>query len=104
MAAREWQSMILGLLDGVEKQLRPSAPKRARARLAEFRALAPAVRTTSDRRRYEVKLERFLQSAPYLRGAARRYLTPRAVAALHAATDAIKLASATLRKYRAQET
>ena len=96
--------MILGLIDGIERQLRSSTPKRARARLAEFRALVPTVRTTSDRRRYEVELEKLLQSASYFRGAAWRYLTPKAVAALHAATDVLKLASSVLRKYHAQGT
>ena len=104
MNAREWKRVILEILNGVERQLRPSAPKRARALLAEFRVRLSALRCSSDRRRYEVELEKFLESAPYLREAAWRYLTPKVVDALKTATEAAKLASSALAEYAARKT
>ena len=93
------------LIDGVELHVCASAPKNATRQLKEFRILLPRKRTATTRRRYESELEKFLQSAPYLRGAAWRYLTPRAAVALQRSAKAIKQADrilSSMKKHRAQ--
>src|SRR5205814_7532862 len=90
MNAREWTNCITDLIDGVEQHLCTSAPKGAHAQLREFRRRVSGVRTAQVRQRYERTLERFLQSAPYLRGAARRYLVPQAVALLKSSRETMK--------------
>jgi len=83
MNARKWKDAMGDLIDGVEKQLCASAPKTITKQLKEFRSLLGSQRTAAARQRFDSKLEEFLQSAPPLRGAAWRYLTPLANAALH---------------------
>jgi hypothetical protein len=88
--------MIVALIEGTEAKLCASAPKRAHAALLQFREDVAKVRTTADQKRYERRLERLLQSAPYFRAAATRYLTPGVIKAVKQATDAILAATVIL--------
>ena len=97
MNAREWKHGLLDLIDGVEQHVCASAPKSATTRLRQFRVLLPRARTPAARRLYERKLETFLQSAPYLRRAARRHLTPKAAAALKRSGKALEQADRLLK-------
>jgi hypothetical protein len=74
MNARQWKATMADLLKGVEANLRTSAPASVQTRLRDFRKQLAAVRTTESRARFERRLETYLQSAPYLRGAVRRYI------------------------------
>ena len=78
------------LIDGVEQQVSASAPKSATKQLKEFRSLLGRQRTAAARQHFESELEKFLQSAPHLRGAAWRHLTPMAVAALQRSAKALE--------------
>ena len=78
------------LIDGVELQVSASAPKSATKQLKDFRGLVGSQRTAAARQSFENKLEEFLQSAPYLRGAVWRHLTPLAVAALQRSAKTLK--------------
>jgi hypothetical protein len=89
MNAREWKDAMGDLIDGVEQQVSASAPKSA-TKLKEFRSLVSSQRTAAARQHFESKLEEFLQSAPHLRDAAWRHLTPIADAALQRSAKALK--------------
>ena len=100
MNAREWLKMIIDLIDGVEQHLCASAPKKAKEQLREFRKQSREARTAKAHALYERKLNRFLESAPYLRSAGRRYITPKVVDALTRATKALKEATCILKQFK----
>lgn len=75
MMTTSWKTTITELLDGVEAELCPSTPIRARAVLASYREAVDAAKSRTARRSLERTIDICIQSKPYYRAAARRYLT-----------------------------
>lgn len=74
MNRSQWKTLSEDLTRGVERELRASAPSKARIALREFRSRAKRCRLKRERRRFDRELEAFLQSTPYLRAATKRHL------------------------------
>jgi hypothetical protein len=70
----EWKSLIIGSIDGLERQLGSSASKRARSQLGELRECASKAATAKARKLCERRLDSLAESSPCFRGAARRYV------------------------------
>lgn len=75
MRVSEWKSIIVPLIDGLDAQLCPSAPRKAHTILKQFRTLALGAANARERKRIEKGLDLLVESTPYFRAAARRYLT-----------------------------
>jgi hypothetical protein len=88
-------------LDGVERQLRSSAPARTRLALNAFRVRLKAARIAGGRKRFEQELEGFIDKNLAVRGAAERYLSTIMVPAVEAANVALRRADKILRRARA---
>jgi hypothetical protein len=71
----EWKKIFVDALNGVERELCPSSPKRVRVAIADFRILLDSVSSIRARERFERDIETFLESESYLRAATRRYMT-----------------------------
>ena len=87
---------MIEMLAGVEECLCASSSKKTKAKLKEFYPAAGDASTAKKRKKYEVRLEQFLQSKPCLRGASRRYLAPKVTAALNKANRTLRAAEAIL--------
>jgi hypothetical protein len=74
MTSREWKDFIIGLIDGVERQLSSSTPKAARSQLAELRECAKKAKTARARKLCERRVDRLGESTPFFRGAVRRHI------------------------------
>ena len=86
MNERVWKATMREMVDGVARCLCASAPAAARAELSRARKTIEEARTAERRRRWERQFDALVESAPYFRGAAGRYLGPRIQTAV---TDAI---------------
>ena len=103
MKKNEWQLCMVDLISGTEKHLCFTAPKKDHMQLWEFRWQVTKARSAYARNQFEQRLEKFLQSAPHLRAAGKRYLAPRIVGALQAATKAAQKATVILKQSRKVE-
>ena len=83
---RKWQRAVLELLDGVEADLCPSAPKAARTALARLRLEVPK----GTQKATWPQVEALLESKPYYRAATRRYLGARVLTDLTEALEALR--------------
>ena len=72
--AEEWKNFAIGLIDGLERQLRSSAPKTARLQLAELRGCAIKASNAKARNSLKRKIDKLVESTPYFRGASRRVI------------------------------
>jgi hypothetical protein len=72
MTPRQWIDFTIGLIDRLERQLSPSAPKTARVQLAAVRVQASRSNTARARKSCEQRLDKLTESTPHFRGAARR--------------------------------
>lgn len=91
------------LLDGVERELGPSLRIKTRAALDAFRTRLNKARAAPSRKLFEKKLEAFLESEPFLQGAAKKYLRKKTLPALEAAVAALKRAQRFLTKGRTKK-
>ena len=78
------------LLDGIERELRSSAPARTRLALNAFRVRLRAARIAGGQKRFEQELERFIDADFAVRGAAERYISTIMAPAIEAANVALK--------------
>src|ERR1035437_9501985 len=74
MTNREWKHFMSGLLDSVERELHPDAPTEGREALRAFRGQLERKRVTEARKPYERKIDRLVESRPYLFAAAHRHI------------------------------
>jgi hypothetical protein len=74
MTSREWRNFASELIDGLERQLCSSAPKRAKLQLAELRECASKATTAKARKAWERRCDRLGESTPFFRGAVRRHI------------------------------
>ncbi len=100
MTSSEWKDVMDDLLDGVEREVRFSARAKIKSSLNEFRTRLKEILTIQQRRHFEKELEAFLQSKPFLRGAAERYVCKKLIPALESATEAMTKANRILTKWK----
>jgi hypothetical protein len=81
-----------GLLDGVERELRPSTPIKTKAALRTFRSRLGQRRVMQSRKPFERELEVFLQSSSILRAASRRHIRKKAPPIIFAVVATLKKA------------
>jgi hypothetical protein len=77
-----WKRDMRAFLDGVESELRPSAPATARAALQDFRDRLDHDKTARRRKGFWQDLDALLGRDPFLRAAAKRYLSKKMHSAL----------------------
>jgi hypothetical protein len=86
MKLSQWKITVQELIDGVQGEVGMQVPT-----LEEFRArLNDAAPVTEKRKSFEDEIETFLDSQPFLREAASRYLAKKASSAIETATAAMK--------------
>lgn len=73
-------------VDGLTAHLSASAPASARAQLAGIRVQVSAADNAARRRRCESRVNTLVESQPWFRGAAKRYLLPKVQQAMLEAT------------------
>jgi hypothetical protein len=100
IAHSEWKDMMKDFLDGVERELRPSASMKTKVALNVFRSRLNQEHTPRRRKHFEQELEAFFQSGPFLRAAAKRYLRKRIIPAIETAVALVKRAQPFLTKDR----
>ena len=98
MNAEEWKPFATEMVNGLERRLCISAPKKARAQLRQMRDDVNRARTSRLRKRWERKLDALVESAPWFRAAAKRYLSPLVKETLLDALRTLKRANLVLRK------
>jgi hypothetical protein len=86
-------------LDGIESELRPSPPTKAKATLQAFRKRVERDSVGHRRKRFEQELEAVLESDRFLRSAARRFLYKQMQSALKAAAKAQDEAERVLKQF-----
>ena len=74
MTPSEWKYFAIGIVDGLERHLCPSAPKMARLQLAQLREYVSKARTAKTRKLWERRCDRLAESTPFFRGATRRHI------------------------------
>jgi hypothetical protein len=74
MTNREWKHFISDLLDAVERELHPDTPTEDREALRAMRSILDRKRITEARKPYERKIDRLIESRPYLFAAAHRHI------------------------------
>jgi len=92
--------MMAYFLDGVERELGSPVSVKTKMALDAFRRQLSEGRIIRRHKRFEQELEIFLQSEPFLRGAAERYLTKKIGPAIEAAIAALEQARSFLAKVR----
>ena len=80
MTRLAWKAVVGDLLDGVERELRPSVPLKAKITLNAFRKRLCDGSAARRPKRFERELEAFLQSEPHLGAATKRFLNKRVIA------------------------
>jgi biotin synthase-related radical SAM superfamily protein len=90
MKPSEWKNFVIGLIDGLEQQLRSSAPKTARLKLAELRECINKAVTAKKRKSWERRLDRLTESSSFFKAAARRHVGARMDVALDARERSIE--------------
>jgi hypothetical protein len=81
-ARADWKGIMVGSIDGLERQLPSSAPKAARLHLGELRESASKASSAQARKSCERRLDSLLESLPCFRGAFRRYVGERVDSAI----------------------
>ena len=81
-----------GLLDAIERELHPDAPTEDREALRAFRRRFERKRVTEARKPYERKIDRLVESRPYLFAAAHRHIGKILPPAVEQAASAMKRA------------
>lgn|GEM_PF-6625236 len=94
---------MIDAVDGIGANLCASTPASVRARLQQFRTDVSAATTRAKQKRLESSFERFVQSKSYLRASAKRYLSPRIVAAINQATEALRKAEVWRKAYKQRQ-
>ena len=74
MTNREWKDFTSGLFDALERELHPDAPAADREALQALRSSVDRKRVTEARKPYERKIDRLVNSRPYLFAAAHRHI------------------------------
>jgi prephenate dehydrogenase len=74
MTFREWKHFTSELLDSVERELHPDAPAEDRDALQTLRSSLERRRVTQARKPFERKIDRLIESRPYLFAAAHRHI------------------------------
>jgi prephenate dehydrogenase len=74
MTNREWKHFASGLLDALEWELHPDAPTEDREALRALRSSLERKRITETRKPYERKIDRLVESRPYLFAATHRHI------------------------------
>jgi len=85
-----------GLLDAVERELHPDAPTEDREALRALRSRLERKRVTEARKPYERKIDRLVESRPYLFAAAHRHIGKILPPAVERAASTLKRARALL--------
>jgi len=98
MNAKEWKRFAIRTVNGLERHLCISAPKKAHTQLRQMRLAVEAARTSKLRTRWERKLDALVESTPWFRGASRRYLTPLVTKTVAEAVSTLKELDAVLRR------
>ena len=96
MTNREWTDFMSGLLDAIERELHPDAPTEDREALRAFRSRFERKRVTEARKPYERKIDRLVESRPFLFAAAHRHIGKILPPAVEQAASAMKRARALL--------
>lgn len=100
--------MMFETIDGLSAHLSASAPASARAQLVTVRRQTSAADNAAKRRRCESRVNALVESQPWFRGAAKRYLRPKVQQALLDATrvwiTAVRALPADERRAVAQQT
>lgn len=78
--------MMVETIDGLTANLSASTPASARAQLAAARVQISAADSAARRRRCESRVNALVESQPWFRGAAKRYLRPTVQQAMLEAT------------------
>lgn len=104
MTILEWQAVMKGLLDGVQRELGSTVSIKTKAALDAFRKRLDETPVSRRRKPFEQELEAFLQSERALRDATERYLCKRISPAIEAAVAAMKRAQPFLAKDKNKET
>ena len=92
MTSSKWKAAMEDFIDGIERELRSSAPRKTRVVLNTFRTRLADARTMKSRKRFEQELESFLQSESALRAAATKYLRRKMRPIVAAAVETLKRA------------
>ena len=74
MTNEAWKQCIVGLLDGVERELHADAPAEDKDALKAMRSGLEKKRITEARKPFERKIDRLIESRPYLFAAAHRHI------------------------------
>jgi hypothetical protein len=74
MTNAEWKQCIVGLLDGVERELHADAPTEDKVALQAMRSRLEKKRIAEARKPYERKIDSLIESRPYLFAAAHRHI------------------------------
>ena len=74
MTNAEWKQCIVGLLDGVERELHADAPTEDKEALQAIRSRLEKKRTTEARKPFEKKIDSLIENRPYLFAAAHRHI------------------------------
>jgi hypothetical protein len=98
MNAEEWKSFAIDTVNGLERHLCISAPRKAHSELRQMRSAVDQARTSNLRKRWERKLNGLVESAPWFRGAAKRYIKPLVTEALADAVRTLKRLDSVLRR------
>jgi hypothetical protein len=77
MKPSEWKNFVIGLIDGLERQLSSSAPKTAKLKLSELRECINKAATSKKRKSLERRLDRLTESSSFFKAAARRHIGAR---------------------------
>lgn len=74
MTNAEWKQCIVGLLEGVERELHADAPTEDKDALQAMRSRLEKKRIAEARKPFERKIDRLIESRPYLLAAAHRHI------------------------------
>jgi hypothetical protein len=74
MTNAAWKQCIVGLLDGVERELHADASAEDKDALKAMGSLLERKRITEARKPFERKIDRFIESRPYLFAASHRHV------------------------------
>ena len=74
MTNAAWKQCVFGLLDGVERELHADAPTEDKNALQAIRSSLEKKRMTEARKPFERKIDRLIESRPYLFAAAHRHI------------------------------
>ena len=74
MKTAAWKKYVRGLIDNVERELRPSTPAKSRVALNDFRIRINRDHVKRRRKRFQNDLDKLLETEPFLYAAANRFM------------------------------